>query len=152
MLHTDQYTIIKADVSHLARIKEINSHLPYDNWSEENFQNAFNWSLPTTLIQDKAGIIVGYVISLFCLEEIKIINIMVDPKYQGMGYGRSLMLYILKEALSQGTQYAMLDVRVTNIPAISLYTSLGFQILSVRPNYYTDTVVCDAYLMQLRLR
>jgi ribosomal-protein-alanine N-acetyltransferase len=152
MLNTDEYTIIKAEISHISRIKEINSHLPYDNWSEENFQNAFNWNLPVSLIKNKQEVIVGYLIALYCLEEIKIINVMIDPAYQGLGYGRALMLHVLKDALSQGTQYAMLDVRVTNIPAISLYTALGFAILSVRPNYYTDTIICDAYLMQLRLR
>ncbi len=152
MLNTDQYKIIKADISHLVRIKEINHQLPYDIWSDDNFNNAFNWNLPITLIQNQDMVIVGYLIALFCLEEIKIINFMVDPQYQGQGYGKALLLSVLEEAVAQGTQYAMLDVRINNLNAIALYTSLGFQILAVRPNYYTDAVICDAYLMQSRLR
>lgn len=152
MLKTDQYKIIKADVSYINRIKEINSFLPYDNWSEENFMNSFKWDLPVFVIKDLNDLVVGYSISLFCLEEVKIINVMIDPKYQGQGYGKAIMLHVLHDAISQGIQYAMLDVRVINTAAISLYHQLGFRVISVRPNYYTDKIICDAYLMQLRLK
>ena len=46
--------------------------------------------------------------------------------------------------------YAYLEVRESNVAAISLYRKLGFEIIMKRPGYYTDTRE-DALIMGRRL-
>lgn len=66
----------------------------------------------------------------------EITNVVVAEKFRQRGIGRSLMEYMLKEAPSFGIGDCTLEVRVSNIPAVSLYESLGFKSEGVRPGFY----------------
>lgn len=49
------------------------------------------------------------------------------PEYQGQGYGRFLLQSALLELLHRGATHAQIGAWRTNLPAISLYQSLGFK-------------------------
>lgn len=65
------------------------------------------------------------------------------------GLGRVLMLRLIDEARERGATELFLDVRADNPAAQSLYDSLGFEQLAVRPGYYGGTV--DAIVMRLAI-
>jgi ribosomal-protein-alanine N-acetyltransferase len=68
--------------------------------------------------------------------EREILSIAVDPAHRRRGIGRALVEAELASA-SKGTTW-FLEVRESNIAAISLYTAVGFSPSGRRPGYYHD--------------
>ena len=61
-------------------------------------------------------------------------SFMVDPAYQGRGVGRALGEYVVSWARSQGYHAMQFNAVVeTNVNAVKLYRSLGFDILGTLP-------------------
>jgi ribosomal-protein-alanine N-acetyltransferase len=77
--------------------------------------------------------------------EYEIHTIGVDARYQGRGIGRKLLDGLL-EIAAGGEVY--LEVRTDNAAAISLYQSVGFEVMGVRKRYY-QVSGADAYTMRL---
>ncbi|KAI1848640.1 hypothetical protein JX265_011507 [Neoarthrinium moseri] len=57
---------------------------------------------------------------------IKVNNLVVDPSAQGRGYGRILMNYAEREALSRGLSAVSLFTNVKMVENIGMYAKLGF--------------------------
>ena len=64
-----------------------------------------------------------------------IATIAVDPRYQGRGYGRALLL-ACEEQLN--FPRAKLTVRISNDRAISLYEKEGYRTVDIWKRYYND--------------
>jgi mycothiol synthase len=64
--------------------------------------------------------------------------ISVDPDFQGLGLGRSLVLAGLDHLSAIGIERTMLYVDAANDPAVSLYRSLGFELDHVDRAYTGD--------------
>lgn len=75
----------------------------------------------------------------------------VDEAARGRGLGRALMDQLLSEARRRGIPRMLLEVRADNPVAQSLYASLGFETIAVRPRYYQPDDV-DALVQELVLR
>ncbi|MEN8905572.1 MAG: GNAT family N-acetyltransferase [Clostridiales bacterium] len=56
-----------------------------------------------------------------------IFDIVVKEDYRKKGYGRQLMLNILKYSNSNNTKFAYLQVLIDNVAALNLYSKLGFR-------------------------
>jgi ribosomal-protein-alanine N-acetyltransferase len=60
---------------------------------------------------------------------------------------------MLRQAIAEGIRNGMkrvvLDVRKSNVPAVSLYQSIGFTVTSIRKSFYSNGE--DAYSMTLYL-
>jgi ribosomal-protein-alanine N-acetyltransferase len=72
------------------------------------------------------------------LEEAHITILAVHPEYQGQGLGQALLYSLLKTASDRGLERATLEVRASNLGAISLYQKFGFKTAGKRPRYYKD--------------
>ena len=112
----------------LDKIIAVNAQLEFDNWDRARFEQAFEFELPIKVIS-LGGKIIGYLVYLFCLDEARIINFHIDKNYQGLGFGRRLLNFVLAQLKTQDVDYVLLDVRKNNHPAIKLYTSIGFESL-----------------------
>jgi ribosomal-protein-alanine N-acetyltransferase len=62
----------------------------------------------------------------------------IHPDYQGQGLGKTLLYSLLKLAHQRQLEWATLEVRASNLVAISLYQKLGFKEAGRRPGYYQD--------------
>lgn len=82
--------------------------------------------------------------------EAEIFNIAVWPEVRRKGLGRRLLSEVLPRLESAGVETIFLEVRVSNVPAISLYSSFGFTEVGRRKGYYTDTGE-DALVMRANL-
>ena len=134
----------------LEQIIPINNQY-YDCWSNENFSQAIEQNLPFIVILNSQQEILGYLVYLVCLDELRIINVTVAKKHQGNGYAKLLMSCAFEQVIPLAIRWALLDVRVSNTRAVSLYKHLGFQILCRRAEYYTELANEDAYFMQLKI-
>lgn len=74
----------------------------------------------------------------------------VAPSARRQGLGRVFMLRLIDEARERGATDVFLEVRADNPGAQALYTSLGFEQIAVRPQYYQPDGV-DAVIMKLAI-
>jgi ribosomal-protein-alanine N-acetyltransferase len=92
--------------------------------------------------------VAGFCTLWLVLDEVHINNVAVRPECRGLGAGRTLLLYVLKEGAAMGATKATLEVRRTNAAALKLYQGLGFKVGGTRRNYYTSPVE-DALVLWL---
>lgn len=94
--------------------------------------------------------IVGYIFFRYLFEEGEVLKICVLPSFRKFGIGYSLMEKALEIAYENGVEKVFLEVRESNVPAISLYEKFGFCVYAKRSKYYPDNGE-DALLMQKNL-
>jgi ribosomal-protein-alanine N-acetyltransferase len=93
--------------------------------------------------------LIGYFGLWVIFEDIQITTIAVDSEYQGSGFGKLMIEFIIDLVKSQNAENITLEVRKSNERAINLYQKYQFYKVAVRKNYYEDGE--DAYLMKLDL-
>lgn len=78
------------------------------------------------------------------------LTVAVDPTARRGGEGRTLVQRFLERAASLDADTSFLEVASDNIPALSLYKTLGFSQAGVRAKYYRapDGTRVDALIMQ----
>ncbi|MEH1867285.1 MAG: ribosomal protein S18-alanine N-acetyltransferase [Nostoc sp.] len=72
------------------------------------------------------------------LEEAHITILAVHPQYHRQGLGAALLYSLLKTACDRKMERATLEVRASNLAAISLYQKFGFKTAGRRRGYYQD--------------
>jgi ribosomal-protein-alanine N-acetyltransferase len=92
----------------------------------------------------------GYIVARISSNELHINNVAVREAYRKQGIGRALLRRILEEGAYSGASTGFLEVRAGNHPALALYGSCGFRLISRRKNYYLDPVE-DALVMGIQL-
>ncbi len=111
-------------------------------WSYASLQNDIcnnEWAL--YIVAEADGCIVGYCGMHTMFDEGHIMNVAVMSRFRRRGIGKGLIETVFSmTALDCYT----LEVRITNLDAVSLYKHLGFEILGKRPKYYGDE---DALIM-----
>ncbi len=70
-------------------------------------------------------------------DEAHIHDLAVHPDHRRRGIGGRLLGLALDLAARRGAAAAFLEVRRSNWPALALYRSRGFEVLSARRDYYT---------------
>jgi ribosomal-protein-alanine N-acetyltransferase len=80
--------------------------------------------------------------------EADIQTIAVAPSARRSGLGRMLMQALISEARDRGARHIFLEVRADNPSAETLYDTLGFERIAVRPHYYQPDGI-DAHIMRL---
>ena len=80
--------------------------------------------------------------------EAHVSTIAVHPAWRGQGLGEALLNGLLTRAVTLKAEYSVLEVRVSNRSAQSLYHKYGYEIVGDRKGYYRDNNE-DAYLMQI---
>ena len=104
-------------------------------WTEGIFHDCMRYGYSSWITEIDRDI-VGYAVMSLAVQECHILNICVDPKLQGQGIGRRLLLELLSIAQVRGADTAFLEVRPSNAHALSLYFSEGFNEIGNRRDYY----------------
>ena len=79
--------------------------------------------------------VIGHGILSIAAGESHLLNVCVNPDYQGQGHGRTLVKFMIDRA-RQSASTVFLEVRPSNLTAYKLYESLGFNEVGVRKDYY----------------
>ena len=118
-----------------------------DPWTEQGFLDALKLQNTCYLVAESNGQIQGYCGFYQSFEEANIVNVAVAAAYRKQKIGTTLLKRLLEEGVQRGVTDFILEVRKTNLPAVSLYESLGFQIEGIRKGFYEKPKE-DAYLMR----
>jgi len=92
----------------------------------------------------------GYAGMQFAADEGSVFNIAVAERFRRRGVGRALTAALSREAASLGLASVFLEVRPSNLAAISLYEKAGYVFCGLRRDYY-DSPKENAIMMKLSL-
>lgn len=82
------------------------------------------------------GMVAGYGLVSVAAGEAHVLNVCVDPDWQGEGHGLRLMSRLIDIARWHRAERVFLEVRPSNPKAIRLYHGMGFNEIGRRPRYY----------------
>jgi ribosomal-protein-alanine N-acetyltransferase len=82
--------------------------------------------------------LVTYAISYLMYDEIHISNLAVAPEFRRLKIGETMVGITLRIGRERNCKQAHLEVRESNVAAISLYEKFGFKLVNVRKNYYQN--------------
>ena len=121
------------DVAAIAQLEKVCFS---DPWSENSIASELNNPLSYWLVAEVDGIVAGYVGSQSVLDAADIMNLAVAPDYRQQGIGQALIKSLVTHLQQKNVIALLLEVRVSNTPAISLYEKMGFIQVGRRPKYY----------------
>jgi [ribosomal protein S18]-alanine N-acetyltransferase len=159
--HTlDSLILEPGTVQHLDAIMRVEESSFSEPWTRRMFEveltdNPFARFLTAHIenaaqLHERLPSLVGYVCFWVVFEELRMMNLAVAPHVRHRGIGRWLLQQALTMGRKQSAQRALLEVRVSNQPAVALYEYVGFSRSGVRTKYYTNPIE-DAVLMELEL-
>ncbi|MCD4752289.1 MAG: ribosomal protein S18-alanine N-acetyltransferase [Anaerolineaceae bacterium] len=150
------FIIRRMKAEDLHRVWEIDVQSFSLPWTESSFRydyfvnkNSRMWVVET--IDDSGSPqVIGSMVAWLILDEVHLGTIAVDSKFRKQGIGETLIRTLLQEMASEGAVRVELEVRRSNIAALSLYQKFGFIVDGERKNYYSDNHE-DAILMGLTI-
>ncbi|HYE09803.1 MAG TPA: tRNA (adenosine(37)-N6)-threonylcarbamoyltransferase complex dimerization subunit type 1 TsaB [Patescibacteria group bacterium] len=125
------------DIDAVWEIEKLSFKTP---WSRESFVEEIKSSDRTRYVVAELGdSIVGYGGMWLIVDEAHITNIAVHPDYRGQKIGKKIVEAMIAAAKDEGINSLTLEVRISNMPAISLYKGFDFKEVAIRKGYYSDT-------------
>ena len=118
-------------------------------WTRAHFLDEVGSPYAFPLVaRDSAGALCGYVCPTLLYDEAEIRNVAVAPACRGRGVGAILVNAVIDRCRDRNAASVWLEVRVSNMPARSLYRRAGFREAGRRPAYYENgedalLMVCD---------
>jgi ribosomal-protein-alanine N-acetyltransferase len=95
--------------------------------------------------------IAAYICCRLVMDEIHILRLAVAPGWHRRGFAAFLLAEALETARRNGAVEAFLEVRSSNLAALSLYRKIGFCVAGKRPSYYPDNRE-DALILKKKLK
>jgi ribosomal-protein-alanine N-acetyltransferase len=120
-------------------------------WEESTFRGLMRRPSAALLVAEIDDELIGYSVTWFVADKGELGDIAVLPERRGEGIGRILLRESIAVAVSRGTRSLYLEVRESNDVARSLYSKVGFEVVEVRKQYYSEPVE-DAIVMKLDLQ
>lgn len=112
---------------------------PTHHWSKNSFYNELANKLASYYcIKDESNNILAYIGFWLIIEEAHITTLAVHPEYRNIQLAQLLLMKTIDECYKNMIKFITLEVRESNIPAISLYEKFLFSSIGVRKNYYQD--------------
>jgi ribosomal-protein-alanine N-acetyltransferase len=130
--------IIFAKKEHIPMMAALEAKSFSNPWSESSLNLFFDTESAIMVICLEDGCFASYCNLLTVLDEVQIINVATDPAFKKQGCAKAVLEFVLEESKKRGITTISLEVRESNIPAISLYESLGFFVAGKRKDFYTD--------------
>lgn len=146
--------------SDLDGVMQINRECLPENYSPNFFINLYKRFPGTFIVAEVNGKIVGYIMCrietgipsfklLGITKKGHVISVAVLPHHHRNGIGYTLMLEAMQGLANYKAKECYLEVRESNMSAVSLYAKLGFETARTLRNYYADGE--DAFVMAMQL-
>ena len=138
------------DVKQVAEIEEQCFSVP---WSRQGFLDSIAREDTIFLVakEEVSDKIMGYIGMYMSFEEGEITNVAVSLEYRNQGIGARLVRAIQLAGKERNLERIILEVRISNASALSLYKGNGFEELGIRKNFYEKPVE-DAIIMSYMVK
>ena len=128
-------TMASKHIEQIAKLEQVCFSMP---WSRNASTSELTHPRSLWIVAVDGETVIGYVGSQSVLGEADMMNIAVDPNYRRQGVAQKLVDNLILRLRTDGVRCLTLEVRASNIAAISLYEKNGFIQVGRRPNYYTN--------------
>ena len=127
----------EGDIKQVAAIEKEIFSLP---WSEKSFLDSLKNENTVYIVAEIKDEIVAYCGAYISFEEAGISNVAVKKNFRRKNVAENMLNKLFYECGKKGVSDITLEVRETNVPAISLYEKLGFEEAGIRKNFYEKPV------------
>lgn len=145
------YSLVALTEAHLTQMSAIEQACHRSPMSQATLASCFGhlYCVEGVFENDQ---LLGFSIVQQVIDEVTLMDICINPAAQGLGLGKRLLTSLVEQAKALDAVVIMLEVRQSNLSAISLYEKAGFVESGRRKGYYpTDDGHEDAILMDLTL-
>jgi ribosomal-protein-alanine N-acetyltransferase len=154
------YSLRRCGIDDLKSVIDINEKTLPEHYTEYFFESLLREIPEAFIVAELENEIVGYIMcklefgfsnfrKLGFVKKGHVVSISLLEEHRGKYIGEALMMEGINGVVSRKGDEIYLEVRTSNLPAISLYRKLGFQTKSILKTYYRDGE--DANLMALDL-
>ncbi len=135
------------DVSNAAELEKLCFSAP---WSQDAFKSELKNENSYFISAKIDSQFAGYAGMYSAADEGYVYNIAVHENFRNMKVGRTLICALLDHCRKSHLAFLSLEVRCSNVAAISLYEKCGFQKAGIRKNFYDfpkeDGVIMTYYI------
>jgi ribosomal-protein-alanine N-acetyltransferase len=160
LITVNGYSIRRCSQDDLRSVIDINEKTLPEHYSEYFFESLLREMPESFIVAEYENDVVGYIMcklefgfsnfrKLGFVKKGHVVSISLLEQHRGKNIGKALMIEGINGVTSRKGDEIYLEVRTSNLPAISMYEKLGFQTKSVLKSYYRDGE--DANLMALDL-
>lgn len=130
-----KYQLRPMQLDDLDAIIQIEATIYTHPWTRGNFSDSLNSGYSAWIMEQDSKMI-GYALMMMVMDEAHLLNLSIDKTQQKQGLGRHLLEHMLEIAKNHQAANMFLEVRPSNISAITLYENMGFSEMAVRRGYY----------------
>lgn len=140
----DKFNVKKLSINEVDKVYELEKKY-IGECDIKSIENTIESNTLSYYVLFKDSDVIGFFECSIISPEAELYDIVIDEKYQGLGYSKILMDYFLNLVKESKVETIFLEVNSINNKAISLYSKYGFKEYSIRKKYYGDN---DAILMK----
>ena len=107
-------------------------------WSRQSIEDELNNETSLFLVAKEENEVIGYIGMSIVIDEGYIFNVAVRESYRNKGVATALINELVTYGKKNNFSFITLEVRESNLPAISLYSKFGFIKAGERKNYYSN--------------
>lgn len=137
-MNNKSFTVRKMTKEDAASVSEIERECFSSPWTEQGILCETENPSAEFFVLEADGEIAAYMGMHIVLDECYIANVAVKTSFRKKGFGKILVENALYVAEKKGCSFITLEVRTSNLPAISLYEKCGFERVGERKNFYSS--------------
>ncbi|MGN0502823.1 MAG: ribosomal protein S18-alanine N-acetyltransferase [Ruminococcus sp.] len=130
--------IEKMTSGHLDDVYIIETECFSHPWSRQGLEEELNNETSLFLVAKEENEVIGYIGMSIVIDEGYIFNVAVREKYRKKGVATALINELVTYGKKNNFSFITLEVRESNLPAISLYSKFGFIKAGERKDYYSN--------------
>ncbi|MEC7596475.1 MAG: ribosomal protein S18-alanine N-acetyltransferase [Pseudomonadota bacterium] len=134
LINTSFNKLSLKEIDSVVSVEKDSSEYP---WTKKQLSESIANSNNLNYILVLESKIIGYIITMPSIDSADILNIVIHKDFKRKGFGSSLIVEISKVLSQKKIKTIFIEVRKSNLSAISFYLSLGFKEISIRKNYYS---------------
>jgi ribosomal-protein-alanine N-acetyltransferase len=138
LLDGKRVSLLWAGPERAAEITRVHAKVFLPAWDEASILKILDHPAATSFVATLGGPtdVIGFIIGQIAADESEILTIGVDPERQRHGVGKLLVQGLMRAVQRAEVRRMFLDVATDNMPALTLYSKMGFVPAGVRTAYY----------------
>lgn len=136
MRDLDQLQYAPMEMDDLPAVHALEVQVYPHPWTLGNFADSLASGYHGWVLRDEEGTLNGYFLLMAAVDEAHLLNVAVSQARQGQGVGLFLLDKVVACARGLSMQSVLLEVRPSNLRALTVYERYGFTQIGRRKGYY----------------